>query len=55
MKRLTLKVERLAELDADELHEVAGGTYTGAPGCIVSYQPPCLSVLCSFVDCIKTR
>ncbi|HVF06083.1 MAG TPA: hypothetical protein VNA20_14675 [Frankiaceae bacterium] len=50
-RRLSLKAEHLAELSTDELSlAVAGGadsSYTGRPGCVLSYEPPCVTFLCT--------
>lgn len=49
-RRLSLSAEHLTELSTDELTlAVAGGadsSYTGRPGCILSYQP-CVTFLCT--------
>jgi hypothetical protein len=59
VKRLSLKIERLSELSQEELRAAVAGaveTYTGTPGCVVSFQPPCVTSLCTvlYPRCIQT-
>ncbi len=49
MKRLSLKRERLALLNDDELRLAiagAGEAYTGQVGCALSLKDPCVSAIC---------
>ncbi len=46
MKRLSLRAERLQELDADELSAARGAAYTGNPACAFSIARPCVSNIC---------
>ncbi len=44
-KRLTLRIERLAELTTDEMRSVAAGgadSFTGRVECILSRDQPCV-------------
>lgn len=43
MKRLSLRTERLQELNADELRVARGAAYTGNPACAFSIARPCVS------------
>lgn len=53
MKKLSLKLERLTELGSEELAQaVAAGpdsSYTGRPGCVLSFEPPCVSSFCTLL------
>jgi hypothetical protein len=42
-RKLTLKMERLAELNSEQMHEIAGGTNTQR-NCLTLDLLPCLSI-----------
>ena len=58
-RKLALRKETLAELTSEELQHVAAGNaaaaYTGSPGCVISFRPPCVTSLCTllFPNCIN--
>ena len=52
-RKLTLRRE--AEISLDELAGITAGTYSGNPFCVISITAPCVTSLCTEVDCLYRK